>query len=172
MKKVKKATYTVLVIFLASVFLGCVGTKETKITSLEPKAEGKALYDYITKGNDYKNWNKWPGKGELYPRSPGSPHGDLLTTYVSDRAFSAVQGKEGSLPDESIVVKENYDGNKKLDALTVMYKEKGYDTEHNDWFWAKYGTDGSVQAEGKVEMCNDCHGQKKDNDYVFSSPLK
>jgi Cytochrome P460 len=169
MAKIKNVTYTVLVIFLASVFLGCVSTKETK---LEPKAEGKALYDYITTGNSYKDWNKWPGKGELYPRSPGSPHGDFLTTYVSDNALSAIQDKKGILPDESIIVKENYDANKKLAALTVMYKEEGYDPGHNDWFWAKYGIDGSVQAEGKVQACIDCHGTKKDNDFTFSSPLK
>lgn len=169
MVKVKNLAYTVLVIFLVSVLLGCVGTTETK---LEPKAEGKPLYDYISKENNYKNWNKWPGKGELYPRSPGSPHGDFLTTYVSDNAFSAIQSKKGILPDESIIVKENYDANKTLAALTVMYKEDGYDPGNNDWFWAKYGTDGSVQAEGKVKACIDCHSQKKDSDYTFSGPLK
>ncbi|MFA4958180.1 MAG: hypothetical protein WC556_14525 [Candidatus Methanoperedens sp.] len=39
MAKIKNVVSAVLVIFLASFFLGCVGTKETK---LEPKAEGKA----------------------------------------------------------------------------------------------------------------------------------
>lgn len=169
MTKTKNVAYTVLFILLASFFLGCVSTKDEK---LEPKAEGKALYNYITIGNNYKNWNKWPGTGELYPRSPGSPHGDFLTTYVSNDALSAIQGKKGSLPDESIVVKENYDANKNLAALTVMYKENGYDPQNNDWFWAKYGTDGSVQAEGKVQDCIGCHGRQKDNDYTFTGSLK
>ncbi|VVB84404.1 Cytochrome P460 [uncultured archaeon] len=115
--------------------MGCIGTKETKS---EPKAEGKALYNYITAGNNYKNWNKWPGTGEFYPKSAGSPHGD-----VNDKALA---------------------------ALTVMYKEKGYDPAHNDWFW--YSPTGEVQAEGKVGMCNDCHGKQKDNDYTFTGTLK
>lgn len=169
MNKTKNMAFAVVAIFLVSVFSGCVGNNETK---LEPKAEGKALYDYITKGNNYKNWDMWPGKGELYPKSPGSPHGDLLTTYVSDDAFTAIQGKKGSLPDESIVVKENYNANKTLIALSVMYKEDGYDAANNDWFWASYGPDGSVRAEGKVKGCIDCHGSKKDNDYIFAGPLK
>ncbi len=134
MVKIKNIVYTILAIFLVSVLLGCVGQREA---GLEPRAEGKALYDYITAGNNYKNWNKWPGLGEFYPRSPGSAHSDLLTTYVSDNAFSAIQDKKGILPEESIVVKENYDSNRTLMALTVMY-----------------------------------NGQRKDNDYIFSSPLK
>ena len=169
MIKIKNVVYAVLVIFLASFFLGCVGTKETK---LQPKAEGKALYNYITAGNNYKNWAKWPGTGEFYPKSAGSPHGDLLITYVNDKGLSAIQGKTGSLPDESIIIKENYMPDKTLAALTVMYKEKGYDPAHNDWFWAKYSPTGEVQDEGKVGMCNDCHGKQKDNDYTFTGTLK
>src|SRR5574341_1515037 len=115
MAKIKNVAYAVLVIFLVSFFLGCIGTKETK---LEPRAEGKALYSYITAGNNYKDWDKWPGTGEFYPKSAGSPHGDLLITYVNDKGLSEIQG------------------------------------------------------EGKVGMCNDCHGKQKDNDYTFTGPLK
>lgn len=53
-----------------------------------------------------------------------------------------------------------------------MYKEKGYDAEHNDWFWAKYTPDGKVDAEGKVKACYDCHGQRKDNDYIWTGEIK
>lgn len=59
-----------------------------------------------------------------------------------------------------------------LKALTVMYKVKGYDAEHNDWFWASYLPDGEIVAEGMVKECNDCHGQRKDNDYIMTDEIK
>lgn len=169
MTKIKNISYTVLVIFLVSIFLGCVGKEEPK-EELAP--DGKVLYNYITKVNNYKNWNKWPGTVELYAKSPGSPHGDFLTTYVDNRALSAIEGKKGKMEQDSIVVKENYDSNKKLDALTVMFKEEGYNPQHGDWFWAKYAADGTIQAEGKFQGCIDCHGKKDDNDYLFTGSIK
>ena len=167
MSGLKNIAFIVLALLLVSFFSGCVSTTEQKA---EPKADGKALYTYITKDNNYKNWKMWPGKGELYPGT--EPHGALLTTYVIDNAFSAIEGKKGSLPEESIIVKENYSPDKKLGAITVMYKEKGYDAEHNDWFWAKYTPDGKIDAEGKVKACYDCHGQRKDNDYIWTGDIK
>jgi hypothetical protein len=42
------------------------------------------------------------------------------------------------------------DSNKHLDAVTVMFKwEKGCNTENLDWFWAKYGADGSLDKNPK-----------------------
>jgi len=112
----------------------------------------------------------WPGKTALYPGT--LPHGALLTTYVNDVAYKAIRAKKGKLPNGSIVVKENYMPDKSLAALTVMYKVKGYNSEANDWFWAKYMPDGKIEAEGKVDMCIGCHGMKKWNDYVLTAPLK
>lgn len=117
----------------------------------------------------YANWSMWPGKGQFYPGT--MPHGALLTTYVTDNAFSAIAGKNGSMPAGSIIVKENYGPDRQLMALTIMYKAQGYDAAHNDWFWAKYTPDGRIDAEGQVQMCIDCHAQKVDNDYLFTSPL-
>ena len=59
-----------------------------------------------------------------------------------------------------------------LAAITVMYKVKGYNPEGNDWFWVKYAADGKAQAEGKVQGCINCHGKKKDNDYIFIGSIK
>lgn len=175
MLEMKTIAYAVLAIFVVSIFLGCVSAPQ----KTELKADGKSVFDFITKEN-YKNWKKWPGTGEMYPRStekPSEPHGAFLTTYVNDDTYAAIEGKKGILPEESIIVKENYDADKKLAAITVMYKEKGYDPAHNDWFWAKYQPNGTIDAEGKVEGCIDCHGLPKDifkdktNDYIWSSDL-
>ncbi len=139
-------------------------------TSPGPEPDGRELYDYITTVNSYQEWKMWPGKGALYPAGP--PHGAFLTTYVTDGAFSEIQGKKGAISDGSIIVKENYTPEKQLDAITVMYKVKGYDATNNDWFWVKYTANGSIVAEGKVETCIQCHSLKRDNDFLYTSDIQ
>ncbi len=140
------------------------------------KADGKSLYSYITNESNYKEWQMWPGTSEFYPGN--TPHGALLTTYVTDDAFTAIESRDGNLPDGSVIVKENYLTDKTLAALTVMYKEAGYDPENNDWFWARYAPNGTVLGEGKISGCIDCHIKPKENfnnqlnDYVFTSNLQ
>ena len=53
-----------------------------------------------------------------------------------------------------------------------MYKKSGYNPEHNDWFWAKVLAYGTVEKEGMVEGCQTCHGDARDNDYVWTGPLE
>ncbi len=171
MVETKKIALAIVAIFLVSLFLGCVQKQpETGIQGLMP--DGKVIYTYITE-NNYKNWKMWPGKEEFYSTQA---HGAaFLTTYVNDIALAAIQGKTSTMKEDSIIVKENYDANKTLLALTVMYKEDGYDPANNDWFWAKYAPNGTIMAEGKgdaVKACIDCHAKVKDNDYIFTSSLK
>ncbi len=112
----------------------------------------------------------WPGKGAFYPAE--LPHGAFLTTYVTDAVFSDIQGKKGAISDGGIIVKENYTPAKQLEALTVMYKVKGYDAANNDWFWVKYTADGSIEAEGRPEKCLQCHSRQRDNDFLFTGEIK
>ena len=77
----------------------------------------------------------------------------------------------GIAPYGSIIVKDNLNASRVLDGVTVMAKVKGYNPEVGDWFWAKYGTDGSVQAEGKPGGCIGCHEGLKENDYVVVQML-
>jgi hypothetical protein len=134
-----------------------------------PGADAAKLYTYITKQKPYTSWDMWPGKGKMYKGT--QPHGDFLTTYVNDTAMSGIKAKKGSMPDGSIIAKENYGADKKFTALTVMYKIKGYNPAAADWFWAKYDGGGKVLASGKAEACIRCHEMSKDNDYVYSGKL-
>ncbi|MDF1581621.1 MAG: hypothetical protein P1P74_12730, partial [Desulfuromonadales bacterium] len=52
-----------------------------------PAADGKAVYDYITKTSPYQQWSLWPGKEKFYKGK--HPHGALLTTYASEPAEAA-----------------------------------------------------------------------------------
>lgn len=158
----------VLVMFLAAGALAIheIIPSETQVTMPGPDAE--KLNEYLVKSNPYRSWSLWPGKGKLYKGR--EPHGALLTTFVNDIALFAID-KDKDMKSGSIIAKENYSANKKFVALTVMYKIKGYNPEAGDWFWAKYSPDGSVQASGKVEGCINCHGTRRDNDYIFSGKM-
>ncbi len=135
-----------------------------------PEAKGKAVYDFITKAEPYQQWALFPGKGKFYKGK--HPHGALLTTYVNDIALASIKDRSGTLANGSIIVKENYMPDKKLGAVTVMYRVKGYDPNGGDWFWAKYKADGSVAKEGKVNGCINCHAAVINNDWVFTGPVK
>lgn len=141
----------------------------SETTIPEPGADAEKLLDYLTMHNPYRTWDLWPNKGRLYKGT--EPHGALLTTFVNDAALNSIKKKKG-MAEGSIIVKENYTADKKFTSLSVMYKVKGYNPEAGDWFWAKYTPDGKVEVSGKVKGCIACHSQRKDNDFIFISPVK
>lgn len=131
-----------------------------------PKPEAASVWSYIESHDYRENWGYWPGKGALYKGQ--EPHGALLTTYVNDLAKDALTNKADKMPHGSVIVKENYGPDKKLAAITVMYKaEDGYNPEHNDWFFMKRLADGTVEASGRVDSCQSCHRSSK-RDYLMT----
>lgn len=172
-----KARFAIAMITLLLALLsGCKNERldpaETKpeASLARPPANGTAIIEYITEGNDYRQWPLFPNKDALYPGK--HPHGSLLITYVSPKTMFALQGKQARLPDGTIIVKENYTLQKKLKATTVMYRLDGYNPEAGDWFWLKYAPDQTILEEGKVEGCIKCHQTVKDNDWIFSGRVK
>lgn len=135
-----------------------------------PPTDGKALIKYITEKSDYTKWPLFPGKGKLYKGQ--HPHGAFLTTYVSEDTLQAIKAKKGSIPSGGIIVKENYSPEKKLAAVTVMYRKAGYNPDAGDWFWIKYAPNGAVEKEGKVAGCINCHRAVQANDWIFTGPVK
>ena len=135
----------------------------------QPEAMARDLWQKMQKANYRQNWTTVPGKGTFYQGQP--PHGALLSTYLNTEAVKGMKEKAGLMPKDAIIVKENYSPKKELVAVTVMYKEPGFDPEHKDWFWAKYGPKGEVQVSGKGVGCIACHGSVQSNDYVFTFPV-
>lgn len=159
-----------------------------------PETDAAELWKYITETSPYTvlsgdAWHFLPG---WEGRKEGqSPHGAGIATYVNAIAYKAAKKKQTTLPNHSIVVKENYapaaKGNKqsalwpnaKLGAVTVMYKVDGYNPDASDWYWVKYRPDGSVDEKkdmkiaGKVESCIGCHAAASgaDNDYMIGYDL-
>jgi hypothetical protein len=152
--------------------------EEARIDDNDERIADK-LWDKMQTERYQENWRMWPGKEIFY--SGVAPHGTLLSTYINDTAYNAMVEAEEQLPHGSIIVKENYTTNKELIAITVMQKIENYNPDSNDWYWVQFGIDGNVITEekygetvllaDKVAGCFDCHARRKDNDYVFTSPL-
>ena len=135
-----------------------------------PDTTAASVLAYLEEVDYQESWELWPGLGEKV--AGGDPHGMLLTTYLNPPALDALNAKQGVMPNDAIIVKENYMPDGVFAANTVMYKKSGYNPEHNDWFWLKVLADGTVEKEGMVEGCQSCHGEVKDNDYVWTGLLE
>ena len=134
-----------------------------------PMPNGGDSRQHIIGQEPQKKWAVWPGKGKMVKGT--EPHGAIITVYVNDIALESIKAGKG-MGNNSIVLKENYTPARKLAAVTVMYKVKGYNPEAGDWFWAKYNPDYEIEAEGKVGMCLGCHTGAKGNDYLYTGKVK
>ena len=90
----------------------------------------------------------------VFPFEGNQPHGAIQ--QVTDSVIS-VNGQQGR-----VIIKRNHGGKgadvktvyadpqKYLKAVTVMFKrEKGYDSDNLDWFWAKYTPSGVIDKNPK-----------------------
>lgn len=134
-----------------------------------PGADAIKLNEYVVKYDPYRAWQLWPDRGTLYRGN--EPHGALLTTFVNKEAYYAIKNKT-AMGDGAIIVQENYSADKKFLNLAVMYKLKGYNPAGGGWFWAQYTPDGKIVASGRPGSCVDCHGKRKDHDFIWGGPMK
>ncbi len=132
-----------------------------------PGPDPVALWNYITKVSPYKNWKFWPDHQGMQPGR--APHGPFHKVYVNEAAYTSTKPpvKYGA-----IEVKENYNKEKKLVVITVMYKVKDYNPSDGDWFWVKYSPDGKAKPFGKPRGCIGCHGTRAKNDFIIVHEFK
>jgi hypothetical protein len=140
-----------------------------------PEATGAALADYVLNVSPYTEWGSWPMQnmddfsGFLVSESP---HGTTVRIFVNDRGVNALDREmPKGYPYGTIVVKEGYDGTPDnpgdVTGLSIMYKVEGFNPDGGDWFWLSAAPDGTVNVEGMVEGCQNCHGTLGDQDYVM-----
>lgn len=130
--------------------------------------------------NEIDGFTSWSRQGTTSGFvASGAPHGAFVRVFQNDVADGDPEG----LPDGSILVKENFmdDSEDTLAAITVMKRVSGLDSETEDWFYAKYLPDGSldenqdgVQLAGLVGKgssggCIPCHSSAEGGDYVFGN---
>ena len=160
----------ILFLLLISLFLSC---KKNNMLELEPivmqDISAERLWQRIKGEQEYKKYSFWPGhEGE----QPGqSPHGNYHMIFINPTLRNSLPLESKTAPYGSIIVKENCDANKVTKMLTVMAKVEGYSPETNDWFYAKFGLDGEVLAEGNIQGCVNCHKLMQKNDYIFVRQL-
>lgn len=150
-----------------------VASEPAPAPAVDPDTTGAAMWAHMQAEDYQTSWDLWPGLEPFY--GGNDPHGSLLTTYTNAVARSALTAGDSVLPDGAIVIKENYMPSRELAAITVMYKRAGYNAEHNDWFFAKYLPDGSLDSapdgtalEGRVPGCQGCHIAQAGLDYLYS----
>lgn len=78
-------------------------------------------------------------------------------------------------PVGSIIVKEKLtDANQKnVELLTVMVKHQaGFDANNGDWDYLVLNGNGQpIPTKTKLESCQNCHRDKKAQDYIFRNYL-
>lgn len=184
MRRLQRRRTTVLALpfLLAALTVGCEAPEDGEpLPMLEEEADrpdaapeapvdttAAAVWAHLT-AEDYRTaWSQWPDRSAFYPG--GDPHGMLLTTFlnpVAERGLEQMRAGDAQvLPNGALVVKENFHPDSTLASVTVMYKQTGYDPQHNDWFWMKRLQDGTVEASGRVGGCADCHGEAEGWDYL------
>jgi hypothetical protein len=132
-----------------------------------PGPDAASLWNYITKESPYKDWGFWPDHQGMQPGR--APHGPLHKVFVNDKALGS---RKAPVQFGAIEVKESYNKDRELKAITVMYKIRDYNPDGGDWFWAKYGPDGKADAAGKLQGCIGCHGSGAKNDYILVHEFK
>lgn len=118
------------------------------------------------------------------PYTGQHPHGAILETVESviqvgdDVGLAIVKRNYGGEGVSSADVMANRGAF--LKAVTVMFKRRGFDPDNQNWFWAKYLPDGSLDknpkgmmlagkvAKGADKGCIACHQAAPGGDYVFN----
>lgn len=169
---VKQSLWLAAAVFLGLFFLHFTSYVNEVREEVIMAPSGESLWIYITKDSPYTGWRFWPGKKPLYKGT--APHGVLLTTYVNDWAFKAIEKGKSTMPYQAVIVKENYmagaeaAGSYEVNSITAMYKARGYNPPEGDWFWAKYSPNGEVLAVGSPPTCINCHSRSRANDYLMT----
>ncbi len=121
-----------------------------------------------------------------------NPHSSTYITVYVNKIGRAAMFSTGPprFPEGSIIVKEkiekpldargfNISAKKPLEDLTpslytlMIKREPGYNSAAGDWeFAVASGKDAQIEASGKLENCQACHLEKRDQDFVFRSYLK
>lgn len=177
----------------ALVLAGCAataqqsGVTEASRDETRPPFGGPANRDYARAVWTTLTAADLAGEGAIttFPYTGQEPHGRVLE-YLEDTvgidgrdAWTIV--KRNHIAEELAVEDVIGEPRAHLESVTVMVRrEAGYDPDHQDWWWAKYNPDGSLQsnpqgralagrvAKGADVGCIACHQAAPGGDYVFS----
>jgi len=133
---------------------------------------------------ELKGYEDWKMQSDYYEGQ--SPHGDYVKIYYSmitvDNTPYHVVVKDNFRGDDlTVETVANAPDDYFASATVMIQMDDGYDPKNNNWFWVKYGADGSIMtnpkgmalagrvAKGSGQGCIACHANARDNDYLFSN---
>lgn len=113
---------------------------------------------------------------ESSPFQAGSRTVDAFTIDLANAAAVQSISQAGGIihvsryKNDSLLVKENFNKNRKPTGVTAMLKLAGYDAADRNWVMAAYKPDGTMVSFGKIGSCIACHTMVQKQDFVFAPP--
>ena len=172
----RRFLFTALTVLSIAAVVGGVALAQTAFGTREDQGFAKTLWQTLDR-------HQLVGARQIthVPYQGRAPHGDILEALTSEITVKGITGE--------VIVKRNYGGpgvspsavandrERFLGAVTVMFKrERGYDANGKDWFWAKYLPDGSLDKApngtplaGRVAGCIACHNTAEGGGMVFTT---
>lgn len=109
--------------------------------------------------------NKIGREAMFATRAPRFPEGSVIVKEKIEKPLSP-DGLDIGLP-------ESLEGLKPSLYTLMIKREPGYNPAVGDWeFAVASGKEGRIEAGGKLESCQACHLEKRDQDFVFRSYFK
>lgn len=195
MKLISRSTLAAAAIAVAASLPAAVPALAGEITTksnaeVKPPFSGPANVAYADKLWAELKAARLVGPDSLisHPYFGTPPHGGVLEYFETPMTIDGHTGMmmvkknyKGEPGDDDALAAVLADRAANLLSITVMFqREKGYDADHQDWFWAKYLPDGSLDknpkgmrlagrvAKGADQGCIACHTGAPGEDYVFT----
>lgn len=177
------AVLCLTLICLRSQFVVAQGSGSSRSTPSKPARPqttqefADALWRFIVRPETpYTKWATVPASKVDHTPEIGKAHGGNAKIYANSTAMQ----NPSSPPQGSIFVIDDYaEDGKTRNNVSIMYRAKGTDPDHNDWYWLRYLPNGSIARTddtpgakpiaGKVKSCIECHEKAGGKDWVFSN---
>lgn len=104
------------------------------------------------------------------PVDGGTVHGTVQIWYSSNLRELIESGGDFTAPTGSVAIKVQDNG---AEAITAMVKQPpGFDPDNGDWSYEQRSIDGTLNSEGALSFCIDCHEDWPGTDYLAGTELR
>jgi hypothetical protein len=140
------------------------------------KTFSKTDYELFKMAEKKEGFVWYKNSEEFLDKSTGTGHSNpLLRTRYNAIAATMLDGNgrimEGvNFPEGSLIVKELYDADKKLERYAILYKNAtSPDADAKGWVWGYINSNNTTAAPAslKGKSCVSCHSQENNIDYML-----
>jgi hypothetical protein len=149
------------------IFSSCVKKDKTpnetdaKLFNMAEKTSG---FTWFKNSSDYLD--KSSGSGHSYPFL--KTRYNAIAAAMLDSNGRIMEGV--NFPEGSLIVKELYNSDKKLERYALLYKDgSSPDADDNAWVWGYINADKTVAVPASKQgtSCISCHAQENNIDYML-----